>query len=163
VRIAEPSGEIQIRRNPAMLLGYQNDPERTAAAFDGDWFRTGDLGRLHADGSVEFVARRSDLIRRKGEHVDPREVEEVLAGHRDVAHAVVVAVPVSACDDAIEAYVVPATARRPHLADLRAWCARYLAAFKRPRGITVVDRMPMTATSKVDRLTLRRQSIGVLE
>jgi acyl-CoA synthetase (AMP-forming)/AMP-acid ligase II len=169
VRITDPAGatvppgavgEIRVRRGPATLLGYHRDPARTAAVFDGDWLRTGDLGRMHPDGSVSFVARRGDVIRCRGEQVDPREVEEVLSTHPDIATAVVLGVPVGPAEDQIHAFVVPAAGARPRPDEVRAWCGRMLAPFKLPTGVSVVDRVPMTSTTKVDRPALMARLRG---
>lgn len=160
VRVDAPLGEVgelQVR-GPALMLGYHRDPERTAATRTGDWRRTGDLGRAHPDGSFSFVARRSDVIRRRGEHVDPAEVEEALAAHRSVAAAVVVAATGAHSDDRIEAFVVPAHGNELRVAELRKWCAARLAAFKRPDVFTVIDRIPMTATTKIDKSALLAMS-----
>jgi acyl-CoA synthetase (AMP-forming)/AMP-acid ligase II len=160
VRVDAPPGEIgelQVR-GPALMLGYHRDPERTAATRTGEWQRTGDLGRAHPDGSFSFVARRSDLIRRRGEHVDPAEVEEALTAYQGVAAAAVIAAAGTYSDDRIEAFVVPARGHELHPAELRAWCAARLAAFKRPDVVTVIDRMPMTATTKIDKPALLAMS-----
>ena len=160
VRVDAPAGEVgelQVR-GPALMLGYHRDPERTAATRTGEWRRTGDLGRAHPDGSFSFVARRDDVIRRRGEHVDPAEVEEALASFRGVAAAVVVAVTGAYADDRIEAFVVPAHGHELRPAELRDWCAARLAAFKRPDAFTVIDQIPMTATTKIDKSALLAMS-----
>jgi acyl-CoA synthetase (AMP-forming)/AMP-acid ligase II len=164
VRIADRSGvaatpgtvgEIQVRRNPALMAGYHRDPERTRKAMAGSWFRTGDLGRVDRDGWFYFEARRTDIIRRRGENVDPAEVEEVLAEHPAVAHCAVVGQPTGTSDEDIAAFVVPGDAARLEAAELSAWCRTRLAAFKVPSSVAVVERLPMTATAKIDRSLLR--------
>jgi transketolase N-terminal domain/subunit/acyl-CoA synthetase (AMP-forming)/AMP-acid ligase II len=154
VRVDAPQGEvgeIQVRANPALMLGYHNDPTRTDAVVRDGWFHTGDLGRVDEDGWFHFAARRTDVIRRKGEHIDPAEVEEVLTAHPDVLLAAVVGVAgVSGVD--IIAHVVPRSGTTPELAG---WCRDRLADFKVPTEVVLVAELPMTATSKINRSRLR--------
>ena len=100
-------GEICIRRgHPAMFLRYWNKPEQTAAKFNGDWMRTGDLGRMDSDGFVTFVARDDDVITTSGYRVGPSEIEHCLRGDPDVAMAAVVGVPDAARTEIVHAFVV---------------------------------------------------------
>lgn len=148
-------GEIQVRRNPALMTGYYRNPERTEAVLAGGWFRTGDLGRMDQDGWFYFSARRTDIIRRRGENVDPAEVEEVLAEHPGVQLGAVVGRPTGTSDEDIAAFVVPRNGSRLEAAELSDWCRTRLAAFKVPSSFAMVATLPMTATSKIDRSLLR--------
>jgi acyl-CoA synthetase (AMP-forming)/AMP-acid ligase II len=147
-------GEIQVR-GPALMKGYHNDEPRTEAVMAGHWFRTGDLGWVDDDGQVHFAARRSDVIRRRGENIDPAEVEEALAEHPQVLLGAVVGVPTDLSDEDLAAFVVPLPGTRLDPDGVLAWCRRRLAAFKVPNRVTVVDRLPMTPTSKINRSLLR--------
>lgn len=147
-------GEIQVR-GPGLMKGYHRDPERTRVAFASSWLRTGDLGWMDDDAHVHFAARRTDVIRRRGENVDPGEIEEALAEHPDVLLGAVVGVPGELSDEDVAAFVVPLPGARLAAADVRTWCRTRLAPFKVPSHVHVVDRMPMTPTSKINRSLLR--------
>ena len=85
-------GEI-VHRSPQLMLGYWDKPEATAEAFDGEWFHSGDLVRMDADGFVEVVDRVKDMIISGGENIYPAEVESALCDHPDVAEAAVIGIP----------------------------------------------------------------------
>ncbi len=151
-------GELQIR-GPGMMLGYHNKPEANAAAFDGPWFRTGDLFRRDERGYFYLVGRLKDMVRRSGENVAAREVEEVLRGLPEVAEAAVVAVPDETRGEEVKAYVVlqpglGADDVPPRL--ILEHCARTLASFKVPRYIEYLTEMPRTASGKIAKADLRR-------
>ncbi|GLZ35185.1 ATP-dependent acyl-CoA ligase [Lentzea sp. NBRC 105346] len=143
-------GEIQVR-GPGVMRGYHRAPQRSCT----DWFGTGDLGWMSADGHVHFARRRTDVIRRRGENIDPAEVEEALSEHPDVLLSAVVGVPGELSDEDVSAFVVPLPGRRLCSDSVLAWCRTRLAAFKVPHHVTVVDRLPMTPTSKINRSLLR--------
>lgn len=157
VRVDAPVGEIgEIQvRGPGLMKGYHRDPARTRAAFASSWLRTGDLGWMDDDAHVHFTARRTDVIRRRGENVDPGEIEEALAEHPDVLLAAVVGVPGELADEDVAAFVVPLPGARLAAPDVRTWCRTRLAPFKVPSHVHVVDRLPMTPTSKINRSLLR--------
>jgi carnitine-CoA ligase len=151
--IGEP-GELWLD-NPAMMKGYWDDPAATAAAFEGRFFRTGDLVRKDAHGVYTFVARKKDVIRRKGENVAATEIEAVLATHPDVFEAAAVGVPSALGEDDIVAYVVP---RAGHSVDpdaVRAYVAERLAAFKVPTAIHIRSSLPRTPTERIAKHLLR--------
>ncbi|NKE57589.1 ATP-dependent acyl-CoA ligase [Lentzea sp. PSKA42] len=157
VRVDAPVGEvgeIQVR-GPGLMKGYHRDPGRTRAAFASSWLRTGDLGWMDHQAHVYFAARRTDVIRRRGENVDPAEVEEALGEHPDVLLGAVVGVPGEESDEDVAAFVVPLPGVRLEAADVRTWCRTRLASFKVPNHVHVVDRLPMTPTSKINRSLLR--------
>jgi O-succinylbenzoic acid--CoA ligase len=165
LRIAEPTvdgtGEIQVR-TPAAFSGYLGQPEATAAAFDPDgWLRTGDVGRLDADGFLHVLDRRDDLLVSGGESVFPAEVEATIVEHPAIAEAGVVgrpdptwgAVPVAAV-------VLRPGALAPTSAELRAFCLARLAPYKVPVGFFVVVALPRTASGKLRRAELRAALAG---
>lgn len=154
VRIAE-DGELRIR-SPWGMAGYLDDPERTAAAFDADgYFRTGDLVVSRDDGRLALVGRASDMINKGGLKVAPREVEEALAGHPDVAAVLVTGVPDPTTGEAVAAAVVarPGAAIGPET--MRGWLAERIEKYKVPTRILVVPALPTGRTGKADRGILR--------
>jgi len=146
-----PPGEVGeiVLRGPHVMRGYFRNPEATAAALRGGWLHTGDLGRLDADGFVHVAGRASELIIRGGENVYPREIEEVLLAHPDVAEAAVVGAPDPLYGEVVDAYVVPRAGRPLDEARVSAWCAARLADFKRPARVTFVAGLPRGPTGKV--------------
>lgn len=149
-------GEIQIKRNPVMMLRYVGDPELTRSCFAGDWFRTGDLGYRDSDGYVFFVDRKKQVIRRRGENVIPAEVERVLSRHPAVTTNAVVGVPDGVGGEEIKAYVAVSPACDVSVEDLVGHCRSSLAEYKIPRYFEICSRLPSTPTNKVDKGSLRR-------
>ena len=151
----DESGELLVR-GPLLFDGYFGDPEATADAFTGDWFRTGDLASVDDDGYLSIVGRARELIRTGGESVAPVEVEVVLASHPAVADVAVVGVPDPTWGEVVTAVVVPAEVGSPPTVDqLRTHCEGRLAAFKHPRRLVVVETIPRTAsTGQVQRRLL---------
>jgi acyl-CoA synthetase (AMP-forming)/AMP-acid ligase II len=148
-------GEIAVRGDQ-VCAGYWRDPEATRAARTRDgWFRTGDLGRIDADGWLHVVDRKKDVIVSGGENVASREVEDVLAEHGAVREAAVIGVP----DDRWGERVAAVVARRPGqdvtAEDLVAHVREHLAGFKVPRLVAFVDELPKNASGKVQKATLR--------
>jgi O-succinylbenzoic acid--CoA ligase len=155
-RDADPGeiGEIEVR-GPMVFAGYLDRPEDTAAAFDGDWFRTGDLGSIDAADILNVVDRRDDLIVSGGENVYPAEVEAILRGHPDLVDAGVIgrlddrwgAVPVAA--------IVVRTGMDPTDDALAEHCRRSLAGYKVPVAFIRVAAIPRTSGGKLVRRDLR--------
>lgn len=146
-------GEVAIR-GPNVTAGYLENDEANAAAFTNGWFRTGDLGVLDAEGYLTLVSRIKEIINRGGEKVAPREVEEVLLAHPEVAEAAVFPVPDSAVGEEIGAAVVLKPNARATAPDLKAFAGRRLAYFKLPRYLVVLDAIPKGATGKIQRAAL---------
>jgi len=142
-------GELLLR-NPVLTRGYYGMPAETARAFTGDgWLRTGDLVTVDPGGTYTFVARKKEVLRRRGENLSPAEVEEVLEDHPDVLECAVVGTASDLSEDEVKAFVVPAPGRRPDFAALRAHTAARLAAFKVPRYWQLIDELPRTPTARV--------------
>jgi long-chain acyl-CoA synthetase len=149
-------GEIAIRGHNVMK-GYLGRPEATAEAIDADgWFRTGDVGRLDADGYLYIVDRTKDMIIRGGFNVYPRELEEVLMTHPQVSLAAVVGVRHEVYGEEIKAFVVRVPDGTISEQELASWSRERLAAYKYPRIIEFRDTLPMTATGKI----LKRELSG---
>jgi len=142
-------GELLLR-NPVLTRGYYGMPAETARAFTGDgWLRTGDLVTADPGGTYTFVARKKEVLRRRGENLSPAEVEEVVEDHPDVLECAVVGVASELSEDEVKAFVVPAPGRRPDFDALRAHTATRLAAFKVPRYWQLIDELPRTPTARV--------------
>jgi crotonobetaine/carnitine-CoA ligase len=141
------TGELLVR-TPTMMLGYFRDPEQTAQAFLDGWFRTGDLVALQDDGYFRFVARKRDIIRRRGENIASAEVERVIAEHPDVHEVAVIGVPSDLGEEDILAAIVPVTGKVPEPSELTRWVSSQLAAAKVPRYLSFVSEIPHTPTHK---------------
>jgi len=141
-------GEIAIRGHNVMK-GYWNRPEATAAAIRGGWFHTGDLARADEDGFYYIVDRKKELIIRGGYNVYPREIEEVLYEHPAVLEAAVIGIPHPSLGEEIGAAVAlrPGAVVSPE--ELREYVRELVAAYKYPRHVWLVTRLPKGATGKI--------------
>ena len=151
-------GEICVRRpDPVMFLGYWNQPEKTAEKFMGDWLKTGDLGRMDAEGYVTFVARDDDVITSAGYRIGPTEIENCLTGDADVVMAAAVGVPDPERTEVVKAFVVlrEGATREGVEARLIQRVRERVSPHVAPRMVEVVDSLPMTATGKIMRRALR--------
>lgn len=148
-------GELQLR-NPATMLGYHGMPEETAAVLVDGWLHTGDLVRRNADETFTYVARRKEVIRRRGENLAPGEVEDALVTHPDVLEAAVVAVPSELGEDDVKAFVIVRAGAVLRPEPLREHLAARLTRFKIPRYVEVVDDLPRTPTGRVAKPRLPR-------
>ncbi len=148
------TGEIAVR-GPQLAAGYWGRPQDTARAFPGGELRTGDVGFMDADGWVHVVDRKKDMINASGFKVWPREVEDVLYTHPAVREAAVVGIPDPYRGESVKAYVSlrPGTTAAP--AELSAYCAARIAAYKYPRHVEILPVLPKTASGKILRRELR--------
>ncbi len=149
-------GEVAVR-GPSVTAGYLDRPEANAEAFADGWFRTGDLGCIDRDGYLFLAGRIKELVNRGGEKISPREVDEALLAHPDVAQAIAFAVPHPRLGEDLAAAVVAAHGATPAPEDLRRFVAGRVAAFKVPRRVLVVDEIPKGPTGKVQRIGLAKQ------
>jgi crotonobetaine/carnitine-CoA ligase len=148
-------GELWLM-SPAMMRGYWGDARATGEAITADgWFKTGDVVRREPDGWYTFVARKKEVIRRRGENVSAAEIEAVLAAHPSVREAAAVGVPSELGEDEIVAFVVPQSGASIDVDDLRAFCRARLADFKVPGAIHVRDAFPRTPTERIAKHLLR--------
>jgi crotonobetaine/carnitine-CoA ligase len=151
-------GELELR-NPAVMRGYWNMPEETAAVLQPDgWLRTGDLVSPNQDGTYTFVGRSKEVIRRRGENVAPVEIEEALEAHPAVLEAAVVGVPSELTEEEIKAFVVVTDGA--DLGAVRAHAAALLAPFKVPRYLEATGELPHTPTGRVAKHRLPRERTG---
>jgi acyl-CoA synthetase (AMP-forming)/AMP-acid ligase II len=147
------SGEVWVRSNQRMI-GYLNRPEATADTITDDyWLRTGDIGRLDADGYLFIEDRLKDMIITGGENVYGPEVESVLLDHPGIADAAIIGVPDEKWGESVKAIVVAGTALEP--AEVIEFCRRHLAGYKCPRTVDFVDTLPRNASGKILKNQLR--------
>ena len=156
------SGEFQTR-GYSVMLGYWNDPERTAEAIDADgWMHTGDLAVMDDEGYVNIVGRIKDMIIRGGENVYPREIEEFLYTHPDIVDVQVIGVPDIRYGEEIMAWVQLRDGAGITEDDIKDFCRGTIAHYKVPRYVKLTDTFPMTITGKVQKFKMREQSIEEL-
>ena len=160
------TGEIVVR-GPNVTPGYENNAAANEAAFSDGWFRTGDQGHRDRDGYFTITGRLKEIINRGGEKVSPLEVDEVLMHHPAVEQAVTFAVPHGKLGEEVAAAVVLKEGLGPGIADdapadIRAFAATRLAAFKVPRRVLVVDDIPKGPTGKLRRIGLAEQ-LGLVQ
>jgi carnitine-CoA ligase len=148
------TGELLLR-SPATMRGYWNDPVQTDAALAGGWFRTGDLVRTDADGFFTFVARKKEILRRRGENVAAAEIENALLAHPSVKEAAVIGVPADLGEDDIVAFVALEPGANLDAETLRAFVRDRLADFKVPSRIELREALPKTATERIAKHLLR--------
>ena len=147
-------GEI-VHRSPHAMLGYWNDPEKTAQVFRNGWFHSGDLGVLDEEGYLTVVDRKKDVIKSGGENVASREVEDVLYSHPAVAEAAVFGLPDPLWIEAVTAALVLRPEHQIHEAEIIRFCRERLAGYKTPKRIIVVERLPKNASGKILKRELR--------
>jgi len=147
-------GEI-VHRSPHLTLGYLDDPEKTAEAFRGGWFHSGDLGFFDEYGLLHVVDRKKDMIKTGGENVASREVEEVLYEHDGVQEVAVFGVPHPVWVEAVTAAVVMRDGTRVSESDLIAHCRRRLAGYKVPKRVHFVESLPKNPSGKLLKRELR--------
>ena len=172
IRIVDPdSGRVAPRgrrgelhtRGYSVMLGYWNDDAATRASIDeAGWMRTGDLACMDDAGYVSIVGRIKDMIIRGGENIYPREIEEFLHTHPDVADAQVVGVPSDRYGEEVLAWVKPKPGAVLDGDALAAFCRGTVATYKIPRHWKIVDGFPMTVTGKVQKYRMREISTAEL-
>jgi fatty-acyl-CoA synthase len=172
IRIVDPEGGATVAhgdpgelctRGYSVMAGYWNDPERTAEAIDADgWMHTGDLATMDDEGYINIVGRSKDMVIRGGENVYPREVEEFLYSHPDIADVQVIGVPDPRYGEELMAWVIPRGSATLDAEAIRAFCQGRIAHYKIPRYVKTVDAFPMTVTGKVQKFKMRDQAIDEL-
>jgi fatty-acyl-CoA synthase len=162
VPLGEP-GEL-CTKGYSVMTGYWDQPDKTAETVEnGEWMHTGDLAVMREDGYVNIVGRIKDMVIRGGENVYPREVEEFLYSHPDIADVQVIGVPDERYGEELCAWIRMRAGADPLDADaIRAFAEGHLAHFKIPRYVLVVDEFPMTVTGKVRKVEMREKSVAEL-
>lgn len=157
-------GDIAIDRNMvALFKGYLNDPERTARAFRGNWYVTGDQGRMDEDGYIWFEGRADDIIISAGYTIGPFEVEDALVKHPAVAECAAVASPDPDRGHVVKAFIVLKNGYEPSeelIKELQEHTKQLTAPFKYPRKIEFVDDLPKTTSGKIRRIELRQREMA---
>jgi fatty-acyl-CoA synthase len=156
------TGEL-CSRGYIVMRGYWNNEEATRLAVDAArWMHTGDLATMDDEGYVNIVGRIKDMIIRGGENIYPREVEEFLYTHPDVADVQVIGVPSEKYGEEVMAWVKPREGAKVTDEELAAWCKGKIASFKIPRHWKLVDSFPMTVTGKVQKFKMREAAVEEL-
>jgi len=172
IKIVDPeTGEIRehgvtgelCTRGYSVMLGYWGNDAATDEAVDAaGWMHTGDLATMDADGYVNIVGRIKDMIIRGGENVYPRELEEFLYGHPDIADVQVIGVPDERYGEELMAWIIPHEGQTLDEDGVRAFCEGKIARHKVPRYVKLVDAFPMTVTGKVQKFKMRETAIAEL-
>ncbi|HEX4688647.1 MAG TPA: AMP-binding protein [Nocardioides sp.] len=151
-------------RGYSVMLGYWDEPDRTADAIDADgWMHTGDLAEMREDGYCNIVGRIKDMVIRGGENIYPREIEEFLYGHPDIEDVQVIGVPDEKYGEELCAWIKLRDGAEPLDAEkVREFCTGKLAHYKIPRYVLLVDEFPMTVTGKIRKMQMREETAKTL-
>ncbi len=162
-------GELLIRQsgpNPqaGFFLGYLKDQTATDKAWAGGWLHTGDVVREGDDGSLHFVDRTKNIIRRSGENISAAEVESVLGQHPEIARVAVAPTSDPVRGEEVIALIIPTGSAGPEIAnEITRWCVEQMAYYKAPGWVVFVDDLPVTATEKIQRGEIRNRVAAVIE
>jgi fatty-acyl-CoA synthase len=172
IKIIDPANGAVVPRGTAgelcsrgyiVMRGYWNNDEATRLAIDASrWMHTGDIATMDDEGYVNIVGRIKDMIIRGGENIYPREVEEFLYGHPDIADVQVIGVPSERYGEEVMAWVKLREGAKAGGDDLVAWCKGKIATYKIPRHWKFVDAFPMTVTGKVQKFKMREVAVEEL-
>ena len=160
-------GELLVR-GYSVMQGYWDMPEKTSEAIDADnWMHSGDLATMDTDGYVQITVRIKDMVIRGGENIYPREIEEFLYEHPDIADVQVIGVPDEKYGEELMAWIIldedaVADGRTLTAEDIRAFSDGKLAKFKIPRYVHITESFPMTISGKVRKVEMREKAIGIL-
>jgi len=150
------TGEIWLKA-ASMMEGYLDNPEATKAAFEDNWYKTGDLVRIDADGYMFIIDRTMDMIVTGGENVYSKEVEDALTAHPEISDAAVIGKPHPEWGETVIGYYIPAPDKDPSPDDIKDFLARRLAKYKIPREFHKKEELPRTPTGKVMKYMLREK------
>ncbi|HMN20611.1 MAG TPA: acyl-CoA synthetase [Ottowia sp.] len=148
-------GEI-VHRSPHLMLGYYHDDARTQAAFEGDWFHSGDLGTIDEEGYITVVDRKKDMIKSGGENVSSREVEEMIYRLPEVSEVAVIGLPDAKWVEAVTAVIVVKAGQQLSEQQVMAHCNTHMAAFKAPKRVIFTDALPKNPSGKLLKRQLRQ-------
>jgi fatty-acyl-CoA synthase len=173
VKITDPDTGLVARRGEpgelctrgySVMLGYWDEPGKTAEAVDAArWMHTGDLATMDAEGYVNIAGRIKDMVIRGGENIYPREVEEYLYTHPDIADVQVIGVPDQKYGEELMAWIVMRPGAEPLTAgQVREFCSGRLAHYKIPRYVHITDGFPMTVTGKIRKAEMREHAVDLL-
>jgi crotonobetaine/carnitine-CoA ligase len=150
-------GELLVK-TPIAFREYLNDPEQTASAFRNGWFLTGDLVKSDEEGYFYFVARKKDIIRRRGENISGAELDRVVSSHPSVLEAAAIGVPSELGEEEILVVVVLKPDMALNVSDVVEWCAKHLAPIKVPRYVAFAATLPHTPSHRVAKHRLKLQT-----
>ncbi len=151
------AGEL-CTRGYSVMIGYWDDPAKTAEAIDSEgWMHTGDLAVIDEEGYCNIVGRSKDMIIRGGENVYPREIEEYLFRHPQIADVAVVGIPSEKYGEEVCAWVKVRAGATCTPDDIREFCVGQIAHYKIPRHVIFVDSFPTTVTGKVQKYLIREE------
>ena len=149
-------GEI-VHRSPHLMTGYLHDEARTAKAFEGGWFHSGDLATIDEEGYITVVDRKKDVIKTGGENVASREVEESIYRLPQVSEVAVVGVPHPQWVEAVVAVIVVKQGHSLTQQDVQKHCTSAMASFKSPKGVVFVNALPKNPSGKILKRQLREE------
>ena len=152
-------GEI-VHRSPHLMLGYFHDDERTKAAFEGDWFHSGDLATIDEEGYITVVDRKKDMIKTGGENVASREVEEMIYRLPQVSEVAVIGLPDPKWVEAVTAVIVVKAGQTLDEATVMAHCSQHMAHFKAPKRVIFTEALPKNPSGKLLKRELRLRHAG---
>jgi acyl-CoA synthetase (AMP-forming)/AMP-acid ligase II len=157
-----PAGEVgeMVCRGPNVMQGYYNDPQATGAAIREGWLHTGDMARMDEEGFFYIVDRKKDMIVSGGENIYPREIEEVLYTHPDIAEAAVVAMPDPTWGESGRAFVALKQGKSLNAEEVIQFCKEHLASYKKPKRVDFIAELPRNASGKVLKKELRKIPLG---
>ncbi len=141
---------------PYVTAGYHGRPREQDEAFDGEWFRTGDLGGIDAAGNLTIAGRAKEVVQVGGFNVFPAEVESFLLTHPGIGQASVIGVPHAAMGETLHAFVVPSPEAALAGRDVVSFARAGIAGYKVPYGVSVLPELPLLASGKPDRRELAR-------
>lgn len=153
---AGQAGEV-VARGDVVMPGYWNNPEATADALRGGWLHTGDIGYFDDLGYLFLLDRAKDMVITGGNNVYPREVEEVIILHPQVADCVVFGIPDEYWGEAVHAVVVPKAGQALAAQDIISFCGEHMAGYKKPKAVDFVDALPVSGYGKVLRREVREK------
>ena len=148
-------GEICVR-GPQVMSGYWQRPDETSSTFFDDWFRTGDIGVIDADGFITIVDRKKDMILVSGFNVYPNEVEDVIADHEKVLEVAVIGIPDDKTTEAVKAFIVKKDESLTE-EEIKSFCKENITNYKRPKFIEFREELPKSNVGKILRRHLREE------
>ena len=155
-------GELQ-SRSSMIMKGYFNMPDATEEAIDSEgWLHSGDLATVDEDGYYKITGRLKDMIIRGGENIYPREIEEFLYTHPQIADVQVIGVPDERFGEEVMAWVMLKPDANATGDEIREYCRGQIAHFKVPRYVKITDEFPMTVTGKIQKFRMREMAVEEL-
>lgn len=153
----DTEGEVWVR-GPNVMLGYWRNEAATREVLQDGWLKTGDMGRLDADGFLFLVGRRSDMIKAGAHRVHPQDIEDVIAELPNVQEVAIVGIEDELLGQTIKAFVVPRPSCELNAMQVQAHCKSRLANYKIPKTVEIVSSLPRTASGKIRRIELMQRN-----